>query len=271
MSQLLRQGPAARQLHRLAFPGTINLESLASSPLEELRLRSHNRGWCDSEGNRLVGAPWGVQLAHASTSSDFPVLRTVGFQTVTADAFTFLIKRVPAPGVSSKRLPVAITYVEGTYAAGDVCEQWRAEGVAVEQSSEQVLATAPKASISNILAAHEIGNNSIQNNGQQHDTAVHNHHNRVELNDLSSFIAASTRHKARLIDGSVSGEEIDDAVIVYSVRPTRVEMLVGGPDFATWDRVEWLREEEDGGEHVEAEGSTGTGGRWSAPRRILPY
>ena len=112
------------------------------------------------------------------------------------------------------------------------------------------------------------------------------HLTRVELNDLSSFIAAPTRHKARLIDGSVSGEEIDDAsqkktkktnkqkkdaVIVYSVRPTRVEMLVGGPDFATWDRVEWLREEEDGGEHVEVKGSTGTGGRWSAPRRILPY
>ena len=32
---------------------------------------------------------------------------------------------------------------------------------------------------------------------------------------------------------------IAKSVAVYELRPMRVELLVGGPDFELWERVEW--------------------------------
>ena len=89
-----------------------------------------------------------MQLAHASTDEPWPVVRTVGFQAVRPDAFTFLLKR--RTGHSDAPLPVAISYVEGRYVAGEVCEQWRAEGLAYKLGREDtlgVLETAPPTSL----------------------------------------------------------------------------------------------------------------------------
>lgn len=225
-----------RMLSTAAACGVPCAAELMRNPLHELRLRSERRGLCDKDGSRLPGAPWGMQLAHASDET-WPAVRTVGFQAVRSNDFTFLLKRQP---ISRSTLPIAINYVEGKYMKGDVCEQWRAEGTAVEIAVEDVLKTAPPASFAQILAA-----------GARTSEGV-----RTVLTDPDAFSIETAALKTRLSAGEVSSEEISRSAIVYRLAPVRMELLVGGPDFPMWERFEWRRDDE---------------GNWAEPVRILPY
>jgi len=224
------------------FSGALDVADLANNPLVELQKRSQQRGLCDEDGARLPGQPWGMQLAHVS-DEPWPAVRTIGFQTVRPEGFTFLLKR--RAGLSAARLPVAINYVEGRYMKGDVCEQWRAEGFAEEISVAEVLKTAPAASFAQILAA------SARTQGDGTDDGA-----RKGLGDRASFISETAALKQRLGAGHVPNDELTRSAIVYLVAPARVELLIGGPDFPMWERIEWRRDL-DGG--------------WADPMRILPY
>jgi len=227
------------------FTGALDMASLAHSPLEEMRARSEAKGLCDAQGGRCKGAPWGFQLAHAAADgSPFPVVRTIGFQRVMSEHFSFLMRRRPG-AIISDGLPVSATYVEGKYTAGDVCEQWRLEGIAREAPISEVLATAPMASFAQILVA----------GGGQSASGQAGARGRLEARDV--FISKTNDMKAKLTAGEVSEAQIAEAVVVYRVKPIRVEFLIGGPDFPMWERVEWKRASE-------AE-------PWAAPVRLLPY
>ena len=45
--------------------------------------------------------------------------------------------------------------------------------------------------------------------------------------------------RASLASGELNASMIAKSVAVYELRPMRVELLVGGPDFELWERVEW--------------------------------
>jgi len=240
---------AAPLLQRSAFNGRLKLERLATQPLEELRSRSEARGLCDAAGRRLPGAPWGFQLAHGSLSP-FPVLRTVGFQQVTADTFTFLLRRRPD---SESRLPIAACYVEGLYMSGDVCEQWRCEGIAVVQPAA-VLETAPKTSLATIMAA-------VQKSGTDA-----RHRVTIGPQENEELRQAAGQQQSRLASRQVDARELDESIVTYAVSPVRVELLVGSPDHGPWERVEWRREV---GSSLQSRGIED--GPWGAPRRLAPY
>ena len=243
-------GPTSSTTTRVArlstshFSGVLSATELKASPLDELRCRSAARGLCDADGFRLQGAPWGMQLAHASGSGEpWPVVRTVGFQAVRSDGFTFLLKRRPC--FSAERLAVAINYVEGRFVSGEVCEQWRAEGFADEVHVDEVLKTAPLASMAQIIATNTLANDGDMNG-------------RVRLADRDAFVDATGALKRRLVAGEVPADELRHSVIVYRMVPLRMELMLGGPDFPMWERWEWQRDSEDGD-------------RWALPSRIAPY
>lgn len=233
----------------LHFNGTLDISRLASSPLEELRRRSEARGICDGAGRRLKGAPWGMQLAHAEKAHPWSVVRTVGFKRVTADGLTFLLRRRGAPRPAEASASIAIVYVEGRYRPGEVCEQWRCEGDAVEVGVGDVAETAPPASFAQMIVA--AGASSVGEFSPEM---------RLEMTDPSGFVTAVSCVKARLQSGQARPEELGRSVVVYVLRPVRAEILIGGPDFGAWERAEW-RWTVDGD----------SGSLWAHPRRILPF
>jgi len=251
----MRLGVIARQLsvsttaateEVLNFSGSFDVSKLPKSPLDALRKRSEAKGLCDAIGNRKKGAPWGFQLAHTSSHSPWPVIRTIGFQTVTADYFTFLMKRRPE-GVPSSGLPIAITYVEGKYQAGDITEQWRAEGLAEEIPVGDVLTTAPMSSFAQIMVAA----------GWKSGDSTADTSSRSILADRHEFVRLTDDAKSKLNAGQVPADSLASSVVVYKVRPIRGELLIGGPDFPMWERIEWRRQCADS--------------EWEGPTRILPY
>lgn len=54
----------------------------------------------------------------------------------------------------SSDLPISVAYVEGKYRAGEVCEQWRCEGIAKEVGQEAA-ASAPAASFAQCIPSLE--------------------------------------------------------------------------------------------------------------------
>lgn len=243
MRRLCARGVHTAALQRHAFNGRLALDQLAPQPLEELRRRSEARGLCDAAGRRLQGAPWGFQLAHGS-STPFPMLRTVGFQQVSSEGFSFLLRRRPD---TERELPISALYVEGLYQSGDVCEQWRCEGVARAQSAATALATAPQTSLAALLAVSKRHCGADQMNG------------RVVMGeaDRDELLHEAADQKRRLRAGHVSATEVEESVAMYAVSPVRVELLVGSPDHGAWERAEWTRDVESG--------------LWQPPHRLSPY
>ncbi|KAL1499964.1 hypothetical protein AB1Y20_012644 [Prymnesium parvum] len=243
-------------LHR-ARHSSASLDSthLALNPLDELRLRSAQRGLCDVDGLRVAGAPWGMQLAHASPRGEpWPVVRTVGFQTVQADGFTFLLKR--SSGLATHQLPIAINYVEGRYTSGERCEQWRADGLATEVPVREVLRTAPLSSLAQILASHGAAGGEAQSTRFPTSQRGPAGAARTTLDDRQRFLERAAAFKAQLVAGDVATGVLDEAAIAYRCLPVRMELLSGGPDYPMWERFEWQRDDN---------------GEWTEPRPLLPY
>ena len=238
----LRRGLTSRA-DVLEFDGTLDLSRLAVSPLEELRRRSEARGFCDDAGRRIKGAPWGMQLAHPDHSNAWPVVRTIGFQSVNADGLTFLLRRRNSAG-GRHRLPVSMVYVEGRYCSGEICEQWRCEGEAFEIGVEDAMQTAPLASFAQMIAA----------------AAVPTHESRSSIRDRDNFLKNVDQVKTRLLRHEKSPDEIALSVVLYKLQPIRAEVLIGGPDFGACERIEWRRK---------TRGDPSSS--WSLPQRILPY
>jgi hypothetical protein len=78
------------------------------------------------------------------------------FNKITSDGFTFLTKRPKAKADTLDGHTIAICYLEGKYQPHDVCEQWRAEGVARLVDVEEILDTAPLGSFAQILASSQL-------------------------------------------------------------------------------------------------------------------
>ena len=224
------------------FDGTVDLVKLASLPLEELRRRSEARGLCDGDGNRIKGAPWGMSLAHntASAAEPWPTVRTVGFLRVTPDCFTFLLRRRKKK--QSSDLPISVAYVEGKYRAGEICEQWRCEGIAKEVGQEAA-ASAPAASFAQIIASASAGEERRQ-----------------KITNRDTFLNDVENAKVSLETGTTTQKTIENSIVVFECQPVRVELLIGGPDFSMWERVEWKRAV-DG--DVDSD--------WLQPQKLMPY
>lgn len=189
------------------FTGRLDLDLLAGEgPLEEMRRRSEAKGRCDAAGNRVSGAPWGMQLAHHASGveggmagSVWPVVRTIGLQAVTKDMFRFLLRRrsplLADDGSQDAALPVSMVYVEGSYSAGQVCEQWRAEGFAQPVGLGSVLETAPASSLAQIVATAEAATSPSTSQG------------RTLLGDPQGFAEATAELKKTLAARTAVGGE----------------------------------------------------------------
>mmetsp|Transcript_14277 Transcript_14277/g.28799 ORF Transcript_14277/g.28799 Transcript_14277/m.28799 type:complete len:279 (-) Transcript_14277:254-1090(-) len=222
-----------------------DLKNILPNPLLELQRASQSRGICDKDGYRLTGAPWGFQLAEV-TSQNRPKVRTIGFQRVSEHGIDYLLlkkKRV------AKDDWIALSYTEGIYPPppGQTCEQWRAEGVVAEIDVENVLDTAPMGSFAQILA---VARRERSVKGQPNDER----NSLCEGQDKDSFIDEVAVLKAELENGNVDIGEIQEAVQVCRLMPSRMELMVSG---GIWERFEYVRLDEEGNE-------------WDL-RRIMPY
>mmetsp|Transcript_13259 Transcript_13259/g.15102 ORF Transcript_13259/g.15102 Transcript_13259/m.15102 type:complete len:87 (+) Transcript_13259:289-549(+) len=75
---------------------------------------------------------------------------------------------------------------------------------------------------------------------------------RALLADRQSLVDEVGIKKAQLINKEVEAKSIKDAIAVYRIESTRVELLESGP---IWERIEWQRRDNE----------------WVAPTRLLPY
>ena len=133
----------------------------------------------------------------------------------------------------------AVGYVEGKYRAGEVCEQWRCEGIAKEVGQEAA-ASAPAAQILVSASAGKEG--------------------RAKMTNRDTFLDDVDTAKLSLESGTTTQKTIEDSVAVFECQPLRVELLIGGPDFSMWERVEWKRAV-DG--DVDSD--------WLTPQKLMPY
>ena len=151
--------------------------------------------------------------------------------------YTFICRRK-----MSSDLPISVAYVEGKYRAGEVCEQWRCEGIAKEVGQEAA-ASAPAASFAQILVSASAGKEG-----------------RAKMTNRDTFLDDVDTAKLSLESGTTTQKTIEDSVAVFECQPLRVELLIGGPDFSMWERVEWKRAV-DG--DVDSD--------WLTPQKFMPY
>jgi hypothetical protein len=230
------------------------MSPLSTSPLSTLLRTSHAAGLCSASGLRLPSSPFNFTLSYLL--DDLPASKTVGFQAVTPDAFTFLVRHGSLP----PSLPISAVHLAGAYppAPGAACRQWRMDGeaAALPISSPALLSTAPASSLAQMLASKAWGARPAGPGGD----AFHGGGEGWGLlpaGRRGEFEALVDGYKARLAEG-VPGEMLEEvvgAVALYEVRPDRVELCEAGPDM--WERTEWWRE--DGGEG------------FKEPLALLPY
>jgi hypothetical protein len=182
-----------------------------------------------------------------------PSNKTVGFQTVSDRAVTFLCKRSAMP----TQVDVALCYVEGSYPSGpgeSACRQWRIDGTAIAQPEvSSVLETAPVGSLAQILAAGERGRSPL---GEEVGDAFHGGEGGWGLlpsSEKESFVELVESYKRRLVAGEIEEEELARDVALYSLEPERVELCEEG---AFWNRTEWWKDE---------------AGEWKDGLSLLPY
>mmetsp|Transcript_3626 Transcript_3626/g.4156 ORF Transcript_3626/g.4156 Transcript_3626/m.4156 type:complete len:225 (-) Transcript_3626:228-902(-) len=212
-------------------------KGLSRCPFTEIVKRSARREICDAEGVRTPGAPWGFQMSFINDAG-LPDIKTVGFLRITEAGPEFLLKRKPS---STKEFAASLCYVEGQFPPkeGETCEQWRIEGTATEIDPDIALQTAPVSSFAQIISC-------INMDGKETSS------NRKILSERESLIGNVVEMKTKLGNQEVDVESIRDAIVVYRINTTRVELLESGP---IWERVEWLKEKNT----------------WADPQRLLPY
>lgn len=213
-------------------------KGLSSCPFKEIVKRSSKRNICNVDGVRTPGAPWGFQMSFINEAG-LPDIKTVGFLRITEAGPEFLLKRKTN---SPKEFHTSLCYVEGIFPPkeGETCEQWRIEGTAVEIEPDIALETAPISSFAQIISC-------INENGMSTQSS------RKVLSERDGLIDNVNVMKGKLERKEVDVETIKEAIIVYRINTSRVELLESGP---IWERVEWINTQEKG---------------WSDPQRLLPY
>ena len=246
---------------------SIDEAQLDPSPLREMQKQCVARSICDDGGHRLPGAQWGFQLAQIHRGAHekaFPRVRTVGFQRVSECGLDYLMKR-PDPAISRYSDEVAINYTYGGYPPpeGDVCEQWRAEGVAVEIAVENILGTAPLGSFAQIVVCAHAAPDAAWADADGGGGA------RAMLADAAACADEVDAMKDAIAGDRVPMGDLAAALLVQRLIPRRVEVLRNVAGGRIWDRFEWVNEGFD--DDVKANAADAPLTSWSAPRRLVPY
>lgn len=258
-------------------PYRIDVSSLTenANPLVELQKACIARGIADAQGYRITGAPWAFSLAQVKYG--IPSVRTIGFQRISEHGLDWLTARrkdettSPAgnnqnnnnnnspdtftSATTTTSQVVAISYTHGIYppSPGESCEQWRAEGVPFELPVAQALATAPRASLAQILAVHQ-----CRKLVRDEHAAISNDSTafskRTKLDDRPFFLAQVQRAREQLDKDQVDIEELQSAIQFVRLVPNRMELLANGE---IWERFEWKRNLENG--------------EWSERVQLMPY
>eukprot|EP00217_Crustomastix_stigmatica_P008766 CAMPEP_0183805796 /NCGR_PEP_ID=MMETSP0803_2-20130417/38058_1 /TAXON_ID=195967 /ORGANISM="Crustomastix stigmata, Strain CCMP3273" /LENGTH=301 /DNA_ID=CAMNT_0026050553 /DNA_START=68 /DNA_END=970 /DNA_ORIENTATION=- len=237
-------------------------------PLAELVSRSKARGACDSRGVPIgFPTPWAFTLAvPAREKHCAPSLRALGFQAVTAGGVWFVSRGGPG-GARGPRdaegVEASACHVAGNYPGAGFEEQWRLEGVLVEESLEALgrLGSPVQASLAvqvTACAAFERKRRA----GQRGSLAPEDDSGRALLagdgdaRELEEQVDRQARaQKAGEVTPAV---ERAAGLRAFRLVPRRVELLEGGPAWPGGPRkYEWVRKA----------GSS----RWGPPRRALPY
>lgn len=232
---------------------------MQADPLLQMRLSHIMKKTCDEEGHRNPCAPWEFNLAEVDPRTGRPTVRTVGVQRISEKGLDYMVLKQPIGAKVATPKEVAISRQDGVYPppAGSVCEQWRAEGLAVSIPVEFVMGTAPPGSFAQLLVCAEEKRALPQPNDPTGKRPS------LEESARESFVKRVQAMKKKLEAGEVSVAQVREAVVVYRLCPRRMEVIVSGP---IWERFEWVNtnENEDVGEkdYVFA---------WSAPRRLIPY
>jgi len=222
---------------------------------------------CDSDGVRRPSVHWVFQLAVAQPFTAPPTLKTVNFQRVSSLGLDFIMKRPDGSSANTvallrERPPVSILYTSGNYTLGDTVEQWRGEGFVEEINLKDIISIVPHYSIVGIVASkraadqlHKIEGLVSQPPSELIETEVH----RTRIEKHTKFIELVQKTRQELENGNVPPEEIEATIIAFRFVPDRMERMVGGPDMVTWDRWEWLLQNDTDG--VQS---------WDV-RHLLPY
>ena len=102
----------------------------------------------------------------------------------------------------------------------------------------------------------------LQHRHQQHPlrNASAGKEGRAKMTNRDTFLDDVDTAKLSLESGTTTQKTIEDSVAVFECQPLRVELLIGGPDFSMWERVEWKRAV-DG--DVDSD--------WLTPQKFMPY
>eukprot|EP00586_Coscinodiscus_wailesii_P016656 CAMPEP_0172501824 /NCGR_PEP_ID=MMETSP1066-20121228/153880_1 /TAXON_ID=671091 /ORGANISM="Coscinodiscus wailesii, Strain CCMP2513" /LENGTH=184 /DNA_ID=CAMNT_0013276831 /DNA_START=285 /DNA_END=839 /DNA_ORIENTATION=+ len=184
----------------------------------------------------------------------------MNIQRVTNDGIDFITKK----GFSSQRFadknPVSILHTNGQYVAGEIVQQWRAEGICKPLDLVDIIHKASDYTIAGIVASTRSTKDSVEgrtDESSQDDNLEMISEGRNPLSATTEFteIIQSTRNE--LEAGSVPLEELNESIQAFRFCPSRVELMVGGPDQVMWNRWEWKL--------------LGDGKEWSKPIHILPH
>lgn len=231
-----------------------------SSPLQLLRNSSAKLSLCDHvTGFRTPDKHWVFAVAVSVAPDKAPVLRTMNIQRVTDDGIDFITKKGFASKNFASENPVSIMHTSGEYTPGEVVQQWRAEGVCEALDLSEIIQQASDYTVSGIIASTRVTEDNKQDESKEaiDDKLTDISEGRNPLRETSQFtdIIQSTRNE--LEAGSLPIEELKQSIEAFRFCPSRVELMVGGPDQLMWNRWEWQRSEGDS--------------QWSEPKHILPH
>lgn len=226
-----------------------------SHPLQLLRHSSAKLSLCDHvTGFRTPDKHWVFGCAVSTDPSKPPVLRTMNIQRVTNDGLDFITKKGRASERFANKTPVSILHTVGQYVPGEIIQQWRADGVCEPLDLSEIIGKASDYTVVGIIASTRVKAESEAMSNEQKLEAISEGRYPVQSSEFTEIIQQT---KNDLEAGSISIEDLKASIDAFRFCPTRIELMVGGPDHVMWNRWEWLRSED--------------GSDWYEPEHILPH
>lgn len=72
------------------------------------------------------------------------------------------------------------------------------------------------------------------------------------------FTQVTQQTRMEIENNTISFDELNESIQVLRFRPTRMELMEGGPSEILWNRWEWLLHSQDGND-------------WKDPKQLLPH
>jgi len=234
------------------------LSSPGADPLHLMVTECKRRNLCDETGYRLPGVHW--TLSVAATAEDplqAPFLRTIGIQRISENGIDFVVKK--GSGCSKTFVsgrPISVLHLKGKYVAGEIVEQWRAEGHCEKIPLAEVIDVIPSYTLNAMIATKRLEQEIEMkfNSDPQQD--------RLTIMDNSHVHEVVQSTRMELEAKTIDKEEFEIAIRAYRFRPDRMERMTGGPETILWDRWEWRR----------ASGNCPEGSTiWDPPTHLMPH